>query len=72
MSALNSSSLGVEVENHIDVPIAINVFQAEVHGTGLAASWTEPHYALVDRRDIKPVSRQDGHWYCGSLRMPCR
>src|SRR6266581_1459155 len=56
--ALNIRLLGVEVENHIGVPVTIDIFQGKVYGGSLGATRTEEDCGWIHGGGIKSVSRE--------------
>jgi hypothetical protein len=61
ISTLNGRGLGVEVEDHVGVPISIYILQGRLDGSQLGAGCTKEHSARVYGGGVEGVGRQDGH-----------
>src|SRR5204863_1381587 len=55
-------ALGAEVENHVDVPVSIDILQGRPCRSGLCASGAKADCAGFDCGGIKGGRRQNGHW----------
>ena len=55
-------ALGAEVEDHVDVPVSIDVLQGRLCRSGLCADGAKADCAGFDCGGIKGGRRQNGHW----------
>ena len=60
--AYNTRILSLEVEDHISVPVSIDILQGRLHRRSLSTVWTKADCSLVYSGGIKGIRSQDGHW----------
>src|SRR5439155_8372069 len=60
--AYNTRILSLEVENHISVPVSVDILQGRLHRRSLSAVWTKADCSRVYSGGIKGIRSQDGHW----------
>src|SRR5438876_1105945 len=59
--AYNTRILSLEVEDHISVPVSVDILQGRLHRRSLSAVWTKADCSLVYSGGIKSIRSQDGH-----------
>ena len=70
ISTSNARTLGIEVQDHVGVPIAINILQGRLHWSSLSAGGAKADRGRVNGGGIESGSCQDGYRdYPFALRM---
>lgn len=57
----NTRVLGIEVEDHVRIPISVDILQGRLHWSRLGAGWAKQHCGWVYSGSIEGVSRPDCH-----------